>query len=69
MDELGGVVKAVEAAKAAAGLPLEPGKMQLLEWPPRRVPPALALLKGSGARALAQLRAQWAMAGRGQAVT
>ncbi|KAI8464184.1 MAG: peptidase family S49-domain-containing protein [Monoraphidium minutum] len=48
VDELGGVGRTIELARAAAGLPPEPEKTQLLEWPPRKVPPALALLRSSG---------------------
>jgi hypothetical protein len=48
VDEMGGLARAVAVAKQLAGLPEEPGAVQLLEWPPRKVPPALALLKSSG---------------------
>ncbi|KIY91581.1 signal peptide peptidase [Monoraphidium neglectum] len=48
VDEIGGVGRAIEVARAAAGLPPEPAASQLLEWPPRKIPPALALLRSSG---------------------
>lgn len=49
VDELGGVSRAVELAKQLAGLPEEPSATQTVEWPQRRVPPLLLLLKSSGA--------------------
>jgi len=48
VDELGGIARAIQLAKQSAGLSEEPGATELLEWPARRVPPALALLKSSG---------------------
>eukprot|EP00879_Flechtneria_rotunda_P025333 GHRR01026912.1.p1 GENE.GHRR01026912.1~~GHRR01026912.1.p1 ORF type:complete len:204 (+),score=77.04 GHRR01026912.1:459-1070(+) len=42
VDELGGVNRAIEVAKHLAGLPQD---VQMLEWPPRRIPPYMMLLK------------------------
>lgn len=49
MDELGGVARALEVARELAGLPQDPASTTLLEWPPRRLPPLLLLLKSAGA--------------------
>ncbi|KAF8062053.1 sppA [Scenedesmus sp. PABB004] len=49
VDELGGVARAVEVAKELAGLPEDPAATTLVDWPPKRVPPLVMLLKGAGA--------------------